>query len=360
MPQSQDSTGATTTIDPDDFVAVIDNPYFTLEPGTTFIYESPDGTSVTTFFVTRQTKEILGVTCIVVEDTVTQDGKLAEKTFDYFAQDIYGNVWYFGEATKEFDNGHVSREGSWLAGVDGAEPGIVMLASPTKGDEYNQENAPGVAEDSAEVVSLHESVSVPYGSFPHDVLETEDTNPLAGSVELKFYGPGVGLLLEVDPVTGEVQEQLVKIKIDGTSESDTLVGKAGTDELNGYAGDDHLNGLAGNDTIDGGRGNDTLDGGLGSDVFVFESLNEGKDTITDFQAGAGGDVLDIHELLAGFDGSSDADDFVHLVESGGNTTVQVDANGGVGGGKFTDVCVLAGVTGATVDSLVDDGNLVLA
>ena len=71
-------------------------------------------------------------------------------------------------------------------------------------------------------------------------------------------------------------------------------------------------------------------------------------------------MLDIHELLAGFDGGSDADDFVHLVESGGSTTVQVDANGGVGGGKFTDVCVLAGVAGATVDSLVADGNLVLA
>ena len=99
-----------------------------------------------------------------------------------------------------------------------------------------------------------------------------------------------------------------------------------------------------------------------SDTFVRHALGaEGKDTITDFQTGPGGDKLDIHDLLTGFDsGTSNPTDFVHLVETGGNTTVQVDANGAVGGAAFTNVVVLSGVTGLDVSQLVDDGNLQLA
>ena len=110
-------------INPNDFVPVIDNLFFDLQPGTTFMTESPDGSEVGTFVVTRQTKVIDGVTCVVVQDTTKVDGELVEKTNDYFAQDKDGNVWYFGEDTKEFENGKVvSTEGTWRAGVDGATP----------------------------------------------------------------------------------------------------------------------------------------------------------------------------------------------------------------------------------------------
>src|SRR4030095_4311691 len=93
--------------DPENFGGPIDNPYFTLQPGTTFISETPDGSEVGTFFVSRETKVIDGVTCVVVRDTVTVDGELAEKTADYFAQDKDGNVWYFGEDTAEYENGKI-------------------------------------------------------------------------------------------------------------------------------------------------------------------------------------------------------------------------------------------------------------
>ena len=137
--------------DPCDFgIENIDNPYTTLTPGTTFTYESvtEEGTEEDIVVVTNETKEILGVTATVVRDTVTLDGELIEDTFDWFAQDKEGNVWYLGEDTKEYENGEVvTTEGSWEAGVDGAEAGIVMLADPQVGDTYRQEWYPGHAED---------------------------------------------------------------------------------------------------------------------------------------------------------------------------------------------------------------------
>jgi Ca2+-binding RTX toxin-like protein len=157
--------------------------------------------------------------------------------------------------------------------------------------------------------------------------------------------------------------------VKGTFENLTLTGTGaingiGNDLANliiGNAGANKLIGNGGNDTLDGGSGNDTLTGGLGSDAFVRHALStEGKDTITDFQTGPSGDKLDIHDLLAGFVGGSDPNDFVHLVESGGNTTVQVDADGAVGGGAFADMVILTGVTGLSVNQLVADGNLELA
>jgi len=258
--QAQDT--ALPAFDPANFVQTIDNPYFTLQPGTTFISKTPDGSEVGTFVVTRETKVIAGVTCVVVRDTVKADGELAEKTADYFAQDKYGNVWYFGEDTAEYENGKiVSTEGTWRAGVDGAEPGIIMLASPQPGDEYNQENATGIAEDHAKVLSLHETVTVPYGTFDN-VLQTLETTLLDPALlEKKHYVAGVGFLLATDSVTGEPLEELVKIKVDGTGHGDTLHGYAGGDEMNGKAGNDDLDGRDGADTIHGGSGKDLLKGG---------------------------------------------------------------------------------------------------
>jgi hypothetical protein len=307
MPQSTTTATPTPAIDPADFVSVIDNSYFPLTPGTTYITESPDGSAVDRFAVTRQTRLIDGVECVVVSDIATEDGALVEKTSDFFAQDRDGNVWYFGEQTAEYEDGKVvSTEGSWLAGVDGAEPGIVMEANPKVGDAYAQENAPGVAEDRAEVLSLNRHVTVPYGSFNH-ALETNEFSPLEpGSSEHKYYVKGIGFVLAVDQVTGEV-EQLVKIRQDGTQHADTLTGNVGVDELHGHGGNDRLDGGKDRvaDLLHGDAGNDWLVvrsadhafGDSGNDTFFlashahFGSIDGGSEHQADL-ALAEGDILE--------------------------------------------------------------------
>jgi len=141
------------------------------------------------------------------------DGVLAEDTLDWFAQDKGGNVWYFGEDTKELDaNGNViSTEGSWQAGVNGAQPGIVMEADPHVGDTYQQEFSVGVAEDMATVVALNKTVNVPFGSFK-DCLETSEFTPLEpGTIDHKFYAQGVGLVQSVALRGGRERLELVTI-----------------------------------------------------------------------------------------------------------------------------------------------------
>lgn len=201
-------------INPDDFVDTIDNPYLPLIPGTTHRYEkqTDEGLEVITVIVTNETKEILGVTCIVVRDTVTLDGVLIEDTLDYFAQDTLGNVWYFGELAQNFENGELANlDGSWTAGVEGAKPGIVMKAAPQEGNIYRQEFFLGEAEDVAKVISTVGTVSVPVGDF-NNVVITEDFSPLEPDhVENKYYAPSIGLVLEVDPETGE-RTELVDIQ----------------------------------------------------------------------------------------------------------------------------------------------------
>lgn len=195
-------------INPADFVAVIDNPYFPLTPGNTYIYEgiTESGLEHIEVNVTLNTKEILGVTCIEVRDAVTIDGVLVEDTLDWFAQDTEGNVWYFGENSRELDADGltVSLEGSWTAGVDGAKPGIIMKTNPQLDDFYRQEFALGDAEDMAKVKSLSESVTVPYQPTPFtNCLKTKEFSPLSpGAIEHKFYAPGIGPIQEVDVETG--------------------------------------------------------------------------------------------------------------------------------------------------------------
>ncbi len=203
-------------IDPGDFVSVIDNPYFPLEPGTTFTYrgESEGAPTREVMTVTHETKEILGVTTTVVYHLGYEDGVLIEETFDWFAQDEDGNVWYFGEDTKELDeNGNViSTEGSWEAGVDGAEAGIIMLADPKKGDRYQQENAPDVAEDMAQVIGFEDSLCVRYGCF-ENVLVTKEWTPLEkGVVEHKYYASGVGFIYGIMVKGGEEEIELVRVR----------------------------------------------------------------------------------------------------------------------------------------------------
>jgi hypothetical protein len=142
-PPSWELTGSyKPSIDPANFVATIDNRYFPLEPGTAFHYKgAKEGTPQTDdMVVTDKTKQILGVTCTVVRDTVSEHGKAIERTFDWYAQDKDGNVWYMGEDSLELKNGHLVRASdSWESGVDGAQPGIIMPANPKPGDVYRQE-----------------------------------------------------------------------------------------------------------------------------------------------------------------------------------------------------------------------------
>ena len=203
-------------IDPGNFVSQVTNPYFPLKPGTTFIYRGESDGALTrdVMIVTNQTKVILGVTTTVVHHLSYEDGVLIEETFDWFAQDKAGNVWYFGENTKELDeNGKViSTEGSWQAGVNGAKPGIIMLANPKKGKKYQQEVAPGVAEDKAQVTGYKASLCVPYGCFKN-VLVTKEWSPLEkGVVELKYYAKGVGFIFGTMVKGGEEQIELVRIQ----------------------------------------------------------------------------------------------------------------------------------------------------
>lgn len=192
--------------DPEDFVRRVDNPFFPLVPGTAYRYsgETAEGIVTSVFKVTHATKRILGVTTIEIRDRVFLNGELQEDTFDWFAQDEEGNVWYFGEDTKEYENGQVvSTAGTWLAGRDGAEQGIIMLAHPRVGDSYRQEFAVGVAEDMARVVSLNKAVKVPYGRF-RQCLQTLETTALEPDLkEDKYYARGIGNLLTVNRATGE-------------------------------------------------------------------------------------------------------------------------------------------------------------
>jgi hypothetical protein len=200
----------------DQFVAVIDNPYYPLIPGTTFEYraETDEGVETNTVEVTSQTKTILGVAATVVHDQVFLGGELTEDTFDWYAQDVRGNIWYLGEQSCEVENGQcVSTGGSWEAGVDGALPGVIMWADPAahKGDTYQQEFLAGTAEDVAKVIGLDAKVDTPYGSFI-GCLETMDWSPLeTASREHKFYCPGTGLVLEVAPSSGHERSELVGI-----------------------------------------------------------------------------------------------------------------------------------------------------
>ena len=192
-PSTQERKAYTPHINPAEFTTSIDNEYLPLKPGTTFVYEG--GAERGEMTVTHDTKKVMGVVCVVVDDRAWEGGKLIEKTNDWFAQDNKGTVWYFGEDTKEYENGKVvSTEGSWEAGVDGAKPGVLMQADPKVGQSYHQEYYKGEAEDMARVLSFDASVRVPYGSFDH-VLETKEWTPLQpGFFEKKYYVRGVGPL----------------------------------------------------------------------------------------------------------------------------------------------------------------------
>ena len=208
LPQSDEPA----RLEAGDFVATIDHPYWPMRPGSRWVYRETDAegneqrVEVT---VTSETKTILGIRATVVHDVVTEGGALVEDTYDWYAQDEDGNVWYLGEDTAEYEEGEVvSRAGSWQAGVDGAEAGVIVPGDPAVGMRYRQEHYPGEAEDRGEVLSLDERARVPFGTFT-GVLQTMDTTPLEPSVlEHKYYARGVGPVLVVDVANGGREELL--------------------------------------------------------------------------------------------------------------------------------------------------------
>lgn len=209
-------------LDPRDFSTRIDNPYWRMSPGSRWVYRETDasgGRQRDVVTVTHTTKLIAnGITARIVHDAATENGVPVEVTDDLYAQDRCGNIWYLGEATREYENGKVvSTEGSFEAGVDGAEPGVILLARPTVGLRYRQEHYPGHAEDRAEVSSRADRVQVPYGYFaPGRVLTTHELNPLEPrSLELKFYARGIGPVLAVAISGGTDREELVSYRKGG-------------------------------------------------------------------------------------------------------------------------------------------------
>jgi hypothetical protein len=183
----------------------ISNPYFPLVPGTRFTYMGTVKKQpvVDIVYVTHQTPMIDGVATVEVRDQVYEAGVLTEDTLDWYAQDDQGNVWYFGELATQLPAG--THDGSWTAGVDGAQPGYIMEAAPKVGDLYCQENAPGAAQDAAQVLSVSASRSVPFGSYSGNVLQTKDYSLLEPKNENKFYEPGVGMI-EAISVTGPSED----------------------------------------------------------------------------------------------------------------------------------------------------------
>jgi hypothetical protein len=163
--------------------------------------------------VTTRAKVILGIDATVVRDVVREGGELVEDTFDWYAQDACGNVWYLGEDTAEYEDGEVvSTAGSWEAGVDGAQPGVIMPAEPEVGMAYRQEHAAGEAEDAAEVLGIDERAEVPVGRFTQVVL-TKDFTPLEPRVlEYKLYAPSVGPVLVLEVSGGSGREELIRFR----------------------------------------------------------------------------------------------------------------------------------------------------
>jgi hypothetical protein len=218
--ETEDGEGHATTdvqyepvIVPADFVTGVNNTYFPLHPGTRWVYETKtgDGTERDVVEVTNGTALVMGVSCVVVRDTVFIGGIVMEDTSDWYAQDVHGNVWYFGEDSKEYEGGKVvSTGGSWEGGVGGARPGIIMLADPEIGLYYHQEYLKGEAEDMAQVLSLDATATVPYGSYGH-VLQTREWTPLEPKVaEEKYYAAGIGCVLEVAVKGGGERTELVE------------------------------------------------------------------------------------------------------------------------------------------------------
>jgi hypothetical protein len=203
-------------LDPADFSADIDHPYWPMKVGTVWTYRETDAEGAeqrVVVTVTEETREIQGIQARVVHDVVSEDGEIVEDTFDWYAQDEDGNVWYLGEDTTAFEEGKPpDKEGSWEHGVDGAQGGILLPGDPEVGMAYRQEYYEGEAEDMGEILSLDEKVGVPFGQYD-GVLMTKDFTPLEPDLlEYKFYAKGIGPVLAITLSGGSDREELVDFR----------------------------------------------------------------------------------------------------------------------------------------------------
>ena len=203
-------------IDPAKFGNRVDNPYLPLRPGTSLRYQGvgDDGRTpeVNTVTVTRRSKRIMGIDATVVLDEVFSDGKPEERTFDWYAQDKRGNVWYLGEDSKNYENGRwVRDDGSWEAGVGNGNPGIIMLAHPASGEAYRQEYSPGHALDQARVLGHGGPVRVPYRRFGQ-ALVTREYSSIDHQFERKLYARGVGVIKEQALTVSKERSELVAVR----------------------------------------------------------------------------------------------------------------------------------------------------
>ena len=205
------------TLDPADFTTRITNPYWPMRPGTRWVYRETDSSGArlrVVVTVTRRTKLLAnGVTARIVRDVATDAGEPVEVTDDLYAQDREGTVWYLGEDTAEYGNGKVvSREGSFEAGVDGAQAGVVMPAHPRPGMRYRQEYYAGHAEDRARVVSRREQAGVPFGHFRRRADDARGQPARAEGARVQVLRPRVGPVLAVTVSGGSDREELVRYR----------------------------------------------------------------------------------------------------------------------------------------------------
>lgn len=213
-----DGGNYTPEIDPADFVDAIDNPYLPYAPGSRWVYEgdSEEGTELIEVEVLEDRRDIQGISATVVRDTVTLGGLVIEDTYDWYAQDTGGNVWYLGEDSTTFECGvPVSTDGSWEYGVDGALPGIVMPAEPEPGFAYRQEYYAGEAEDLGRIEEVGVARTIGLGDYD-DVVITTDWNPFQPEVvEQKWYARDVGMIYEEHVAGGDETVQLVEFRAAG-------------------------------------------------------------------------------------------------------------------------------------------------
>jgi hypothetical protein len=197
------------------FSARVDNPWFPLRPGTTYVYrgvrDGKPARDVVT--VTHEQKTIMGVPCVVVHDRLYLRGRLEERTSDWYSQDKAGNVWYFGEGTAELDErGRVTGTvGTWQAGRNGAKPGIYMPAHPKVGQTGRQEYYKNQAEDHFEVLRLRALVKVPYVTSNRALLTKEWTPLEPGVIDHKYYVRGIGTVLEQTVKGGDERNALISV-----------------------------------------------------------------------------------------------------------------------------------------------------
>jgi len=209
--------GQAFAIDPSDFTTEIDNPFWPMKPGSRWVFRETDAEgSVSRVVVTvlDKTKTIAnGVEARIVHDQATEEGQLLEDTYDWYAQDADGNLWYLGEDTTEYENGKPkTKEGSWEAGVDGALPGIIMPANPQVGMTYREEYYKGHAEDGASILYTDALARVPGGRFEHGV-QTRNTSAIEPDVvEEKIYAEGVGVVLEMTVSGGSDRTELLSYR----------------------------------------------------------------------------------------------------------------------------------------------------